>query len=120
MPAINFQSRFAADVESGRKHTTIRRRGRAKPNQWLYLFTGQRTKQCRRLKKALCLGVTPFRIGPFGSCLLGDAILWKDELEALARLDTAGQMGATEFVEFFRSTYGLPFDGELIIWSGTN
>lgn len=120
MPAINFQARFAPDVESGRKHTTIRRRGRAQPGQTLYLFTGQRTKQCRRLREALCLGVTSFRISPFGTCLLGGAILLKYELESLARLDTAGQMGATEFVEFFRSTYGLPFDGELIIWSGIN
>ena len=38
------------------------------------------------------------------------------ESETLARLDTAGQMGIEEFVEFFRSQYGIPFAGELIIW----
>lgn len=51
-----------------------------------------------------------------GICWLGGFRLLDDELEELARLDTAGQMGAREFVEFFRATYGLPFDGELIIW----
>lgn len=120
MPAINFQSRFAADVESGRKYTTIRKRGRAAPGQTLYLFTGQRTKRCRRIGEALCLGVTSFFINTSGTCWLGGFILLADELESLARLDTAGQMGASEFVEFFRAAYGLPFDGELIIWSGRN
>ncbi len=65
MPALNFTV-FVDQVESDRKLTTIRafrKDGRdPKPGQTLYLFTGMRTKKCRRLGESPCLSTTPIRI----------------------------------------------------------
>lgn len=116
MPALNFQLRWAPDVESGKKHTTIRKARRVQVRDNLYLYTGQRTKQCRKLGEALCLGVTDFRINNSGFCYLDGKLLLEPDINYLAWLDTAGQLNATEFVDFFRQAYGLPFYGELIIW----
>jgi hypothetical protein len=130
MPAFNFQARWAEAVEIGAKHatgvysigttipkrTTIRTWGRAWPGQTLYLYTGQRTAACRKLGEVLCLFATPLAISENGVMRLGEHVLNMDEIERLARLDTAGQLGGPEFVEFFRSAYGLPFDGGLYGW----
>lgn len=131
MPALNFQERWADAVEIGAHHannvfmsigtltpkrTTIRRPGRAKPGQTLYLFTGQRTPACRRLGEVTCLAITPVLINDVGAIVLAGYGLSVEKCEVFARLDTAGQLGAAEFVEFFRLAYGLPFEGELIAW----
>jgi hypothetical protein len=131
MPALNFQARWADAVEIGARHangvymsigttipkrTTIRKWGRAWEGQTLYLYTGQRTPQCRKLGEVLCLFVTPFTISKEGVPRLGGYPLNMDEIERLARLDTAGQLGGPEFIEFFRDAYGLPFDGGLYGW----
>jgi len=50
--AINFSAQFAADVASGKKRQTIRQTQRAKVGDRLQLYTGQRTKSCRRLTEA--------------------------------------------------------------------
>jgi len=54
MPALNFQSRFADLVASGKKRQTIRpvRRHPIKAGDLLHLFTGMRTKRCKRLPSA--------------------------------------------------------------------
>ncbi|MET3924556.1 hypothetical protein [Devosia sp. 2618] len=49
MVAFNFQPQFAAAIESGAKRQTIRRSARAKVGDRLQLYTGQRTKACRKL-----------------------------------------------------------------------
>lgn len=131
MPALNFQARWADAVEIGAQHangvymsigttipkrTTIRKWGRVWVGQTLYLYTGQRTAQCRKLGEVLCLFVTPFIISENGVPRLQERVLNVDEIERLARLDTAGQLSGAEFIEFFRSAYGLPFDGGLIGW----
>lgn len=137
MPALNFQAQWADAVELGArfanceiapvamldlipKRTTIRRPGRVKPGDTLHLFTGQRTKECRKLGQALCLAVTPITIGEpdeYGPVIfLAGRGPSPAECEALARLDTAGLWGAAELITFFRDTYGLPFKGELICW----
>ena len=55
MVALNFQPQFADDVAAGRKTQTIRRSARAKAGQRLQLYTGQRTKACRKLAEAVCI-----------------------------------------------------------------
>ena len=143
MPALNFKVAWADAVALGArlanceiapvamvdlipKRTTIRRLGRAKLGDTLYLYTGQRTKECRKLGEALCLFVTPVRIARerltrgaymhLGTAQTDKALLSGPRLERFARLDTAGQWGAVEFIRFFEDTYSLPFDGELIGW----
>ena len=53
MPALNFRAEFADAVERGEKCQTIRayrKDGRnPKPGDTLHLYTGMRTRACRRL-----------------------------------------------------------------------
>ena len=62
MPAYNFQARFAPLVETGQKERTIRGR-EAKIGTTAYLFTGMRTKQCRRLGQGEIIDCTPICLG---------------------------------------------------------
>lgn len=57
MVAINFQKQFWGDVEAGNKTQTIRREARCQAGDVLQLYGGQRTKQCRLLREAICAGV---------------------------------------------------------------
>lgn len=124
MVAINFQTRFADDVQLGIKRQTIRRRARCKPGDSIQLFTGMRTKSCRKLGEAICHRVRSVRI-----C---DTVVWLDGKQLyvgdarhddlrncdndFARLD--GFPGFMEMAEWFRDRYGkLPFDGFVIEWT---
>ena len=51
MPALNFKKQFAEKVETGEKRQTVRaKRKRAfVVGDKLYLYTGMRTKYCRKL-----------------------------------------------------------------------
>lgn len=49
MVAFNFSPEFVAAVESGDKRQTIRRTRKGKVGDRVQLFTGQRTKACRKL-----------------------------------------------------------------------
>ena len=68
MAALNFQKQFAPDVESGIKLQTIRakRKNPIKEGETLYLYTGMRTKKCRKLGEVKCYSVLPFEISPNG------------------------------------------------------
>ena len=72
MPALNFKAEFAPLVESGEKRQTIRKLrkdGRdPKVGDALYLYTGMRTKKCRKLGIAPCESVQPIEIDEYG-CL---------------------------------------------------
>lgn len=57
MVAINFSPKFAKLVASGKKRQTIRKTLRCMPGQKLQLYTGQRTKSCRKLLDAICVSV---------------------------------------------------------------
>ena len=135
MPALNFQPQWANAVQLGAlqhagenvsateltlpKRTTIRRPGRIKPGNTLYLYTGQRTKECRKLGEVLCLSVTPVFASSAGQphiLRLGGQWLDSTQTERLARLDTAGLWGTEEIFAFIEKAYGLPFHGELIGW----
>lgn len=118
MPALNFQERFAPAVQQRMKRTTIRRpRKDIYIGCPLYLYTGMRTKACRPLGDSYCSGITPVYIYEDGQFLLGDHLLEHNtQLNLLADVDTAGLLDATQFIEFFRSQYGLPFIGILISW----
>ena len=132
MPALNFQKQWADAVEVGAllangwctppnpckpKRTTIRKPGRAKPGQVLYLYTGQRTASCRKLGEVLCLAVTPVRFSAeFDVIWLGNQLLLRDQFEAFARLDTAGLWGWEDFARFFAETYNDNRHFELIGW----
>ncbi len=121
MPAFNFKPQFADDVESGKKPQTIRaerKDGRVpcKVGDTITLYTGMRTKACRKLGVGKCTGVTPVSIHeyPAGTPQLfiaGAMILNEDDF---AQAD--GFENSAEFYKFFEDTHGLPFRGWLIEW----
>ena len=122
MPALNFQAQFATLVESGQKAQTIRaprKDGRdPKRGDTLHLFTGMRTKACRRLGRAVCSHTYPVEIRrdvivllpPIGDVYRGGT--WK--ADDFARKD--GFADFDEMRDWFERTHGLPFTGRVIRW----
>lgn len=117
MPAFNFELRFAADVESGKKRQTIRARRKQRPRigQTAYCFTGMRTRQCRCLGAWPIYSVQDVRIDDYGVLLQGGAVRHRD-LNKFARKD--GFKSWPLMREWFRQTHGFPFHGDLIRWVG--
>lgn len=117
MPSFNFKKQFAADVLSGKKHQTIRarRKHRPRPGQTAHLFTGLRTKSCRKLGQHTILWVEDITITETDVVINGDTLQSQQERDDFARAD-----GFTNFlamVAFFRENHGLPFtEGDLITW----
>lgn len=121
MVAYNFQSQFARGVESGNKPHTIRadRKRHARPGEAVQLYTGMRTKACRKLMDPdpVCVEVQPICIH-MGTprVTLGGRIIEGVALEKLARADGFGS--AAEMQAWFGKTHGLPFQGWFIRWGG--
>ena len=120
MVALNFQRQFAARIARGAKVQTIRapRRGGRdpQPKDRLQLYTGMRTKACRKIGDAVCLNVVPIEIhaerivlghGAARSTLEGPYLEW------FARLDGFESWAACR--AFFEGR-GLPFRGNVILW----
>ena len=117
MVAFNFKEKFADDVEAGRKPGTIRKTKRCKPGDPVQLYTGQRTKQCRKLRDAVCMGVckividedVPWRISEMEGKILAN-------YKGRPFHELEGFKNVQDFVEFFRDHYGLPFTGYYHQW----
>lgn len=115
MVAYSFQNRFASAVERGEKRQTIRAKGKrrhVRPGETLQLYTGMRTKACRKLREATCHDVCPVlierdRVTTFHPQEFLDP-------EQVARLD--GFASWAEMRDWFETTHGLPFSGVMIRW----
>ncbi len=120
MPSLNFQPRFAPLVESGEKTQTIRayrKDGRdPKVGDTLYLYTGMRTKKCRKLGEGVVKSVRTFEIKPPGFVVDGK-FLGLREARKIAQDD--GFEDAIEMAVWFAKFHGLPFAGLLIRWRKT-
>jgi len=118
MPALNFTKQFAPKVKARIKRQTIRalrKDGRnPRPGQTLYLYTGMRTKYCKKLGEAICKSVEQIAIEGSAVTIGVNRLSFKQE-NALAKAD--GFDCFLDFMEFFRKTHGLPFYGLLIKWS---
>lgn len=82
----------------------------------LYLYTGMRTKQCKKLGEVTCKNTTEVTIEKHG---LQFPLLSADEapnmtLDQFAKMD--GFSNWQEMAEWFDKTHGLPFTGLLISW----
>lgn len=114
MTAFNFTVNVEK-VEDGSKLSTIRKEQRAKVGDKLQLYTGQRTKACRKLRDAVCVGTAKVEITEecpwFLSFVCGDVNPARKPLH-----EQEGFRNVAEFVDFFRKTYGLPFVGWLHVW----
>ncbi|WP_306131094.1 hypothetical protein [Roseovarius sp. MMSF_3350] len=124
MVAYNFQPIFAKPVEIGRKRQTIRahrKDGRhAKRGDALQLYTGMRTKACRKLRDATCTATIPVRIEAqrltVGNTDLRAIGIAGDEMlmDIFAQAD--GFIDWQDMRDWFQKTHGLPFSGVLIKW----
>jgi hypothetical protein len=129
MPAYNFKQQWAEAVRNGFKaangeplpagahvkRQTIRkpRKRPTRPGDTIYGFTGMRTKQCERLGQAPCQQVCPIIIDEEEVVLDGAPLVgWEQRLLA----DSDGFDFFVDFITFFKEQYGLPFEGELIMW----
>lgn len=117
MVAYNFQAQFAEDVRTGKKRQTIRaprKDGRhAKQGDKVQLYTGMRTKFCRKLREAVCHDACTIRIEADKIWTLNPQEL-HDDLDGFAQLD--GFASWEEMRDWFDKTHGLPFTGVLIRW----
>jgi len=120
MPAYNFKKEFADQVESGSKTQTIRKK-RKRPTvvgDKIFLYTGMRTKECRPLGEGEVFAVDEFTLFNHMKYRIGNEVcvaVYPENGMRLAQDD--GFETWEEFVTFFDSTYGLPFEGEIIHWT---
>lgn len=128
MPGYNFKARFAPAVMSGVKLTTIRGRP-AKVGSVAYLFTGQRTKACKRLGQGEIVSCLPVRLGwtDGGTPRVQLSGKWLNAalIDELAQGE--GFASSREMLSWFEATYGLPnltpdggadvYEGFLIQWA---
>lgn len=117
MVAFNFQAQFAPLVEARIKLQTIRRDARAKPGDALQLYTGQRTKACRKLvtPDPPCTRVDYVGIRPDG-LTFGIAANWPDRADDFAKMD--GFKDYEDMLSWFAATYGSPyFQGVVHSWA---
>ena len=131
MVALNFQKQFADDVEERRKRRSIRaprKDGRdPKAGDTLQLYTGMRTKACRKLgPDEKCRRVRPVEIDHMGVTIAGRKLYAGDAPAYAGGVDPehydsdfARADGFDCFQsmrEFFETEHGLPFRGNLIEW----
>lgn len=128
MSAYNFQKQFAPLVETGEKRQTIRAMGKRKHaacGERVQLYTGMRTKSCRKLVSPdpVCTSVQRVNIIKVSICSkIADAYLmyldgkqvFIHEIAEIAHAD--GFEDIVAFFNFFQDTHGMPFNGVLIKW----
>jgi hypothetical protein len=133
--AYNFKARFAEPILAGTKGGTIRMTrkvpqriaqfsymghqrpgGHARPGEILQLYTGMRTKQCRRIGERRCASVEPIILKFIQGTVAFPARDELFDLEVFARFD--GFESWPEMAAFFRGKDGLidEFDGWHIRW----
>lgn len=122
MVAYSFQKQFAEPIIAGTKRQTIRVRARAKPGDRLQLYTGMRTKSCRKIGDAICASVAPIEVRLAANSIrvenAGFAMttLTGAQLDEFARLD--GFLDWASMKAFFAKHHpGVEtFEGALTTW----
>lgn len=127
MVAYSFKKQFAEPILEGSKTQTIRaiRTGKGRhvqPGQAIQLYTGMRTKYCRKVGDAICESVQVIMIhfNPLGSIegveVYGSLPHVGKMLDDFARRD--GFKDAADMSEFWRKEHGvrLTFSGIMIRW----
>ncbi len=132
MPALNFTV-FIDKILSGEKRQTIRKKRRypIKQGDKLFLYTGMRQKNCRKLGEAMCLKVIPISINLAALFEVGNETCffvghpgdmgnpWPTDWQlSLAKND--GFKSWDEFERFFirgyKMTLGDSFEYDIIQW----
>jgi hypothetical protein len=125
MVAYSFRPCFIDPILSGRKRQTIRaisRRRHARPGDPLQLYTGMRTKNCRLIGRARCIGVVEvglrFDADEDLEGVIADPAYTLDR-DAFAQRDGFADWGALK--EFWRTAHPTAFAagafaGVMICW----
>jgi hypothetical protein len=136
MPAYSFQERFIPFIQEGSKNCTVRalRLGRVqhvKPGETIQLYTGLRTKHCRKIGKATCSDVQRIRITKNRICFLvakdtGEDLevvlnnpagfAWRDGFRPEGSTADSPAGAYDLMVRFISKNYGVPFEGVVIFW----
>lgn len=114
MTALSFKAQFAGPVERREKRQSIRAANRFAVGKPIQLYTGMRTKACRKLvaEDPICTSIEEVYIDPL-FISVGEAILADHEERTLATAD--GFASVADFKAFF-IVDGAPFNGFLIKW----
>lgn len=131
MVAYNFQKQFADAIQSAQKRQTvraIRKNGHARIGEKLQLYTGLRTKACRKLidSDAICTSVDEVEIhikttAEIEKIIVGKKELNNQEIEEFAAADgfkaSAGYSARDAMATFFQKCHGNGiFRGNVIRW----
>lgn len=114
MPSFNFKPEFVPDILANKKGGTIRMTQRCKPGQTMFLFTGMRTKKCKRIGTKPCVGVMPIQVTESRFLLLNGVYLGLQDSNDFAKADGFRDLDA--FFKFFENQYGLPYSGWWHVW----
>lgn len=117
---------FTDKILNGEKRQTIRKAGpkwaKVKVGDKLTLYTGLRTKQCRKLGEAEVESIEDIKIHTLqygiGNFLYGVELnrqgLYAAECFEIAKAD--GFDNIHKFLDFFHDHYGETFEGKIIKW----
>ncbi|RVD44927.1 hypothetical protein EN742_00860 [Mesorhizobium sp. M4A.F.Ca.ET.020.02.1.1] len=121
MVAYSFKSHFAPPILAGTKRQTIRadRKRHARAGEQLQLYTGMRTKQCKLIGRATCIGVdlVMLNFADHGVVRINGIVLFSDAaMQRFAHSD--GFTSWADMRAFWRDNHpGVEvFDGVLIRW----
>lgn len=118
MPALNFQKRLVSDIFNLiiRQSIRLKRKNPIKKGDLLYLYTGQRTKNCVKIFKepVVCKGIKDIKIAKENLQIGKVSYINYRDLDEFAIKD--GFKNWKQLTDFFRSHYGLPFKGVIIEW----
>jgi hypothetical protein len=115
MTTFNFQPQFVVKIKSGEKQSTIRSTKRCDVGDTMQLYTGLRTKKCKKLMDVTCIGVAPILVSAKSVWKLGKTE--GNVKPSVASLhEQEGFINAQAMVDFFREEYGLPYRGWIHAW----
>ncbi len=107
MAALGFKAQFAPDVEAGRKLQSIRavRRDDRQPAKLggpLTLYSGLRTRSCRKLRETICLSIERIFISVADKAVYRSRDIggvWHHRHELLSPAETAALIAADGFAQ---------------------
>ena len=123
MPAYSFNKQFVPMILDGSKRQTIRarRKNPAKVGDILYLYSGLRTKSCKKLREEICKATTTIVITKF-NLLLFERRLTNEEYDLLRWEDINYKLqDRSSFYKLLPSAAFLnlyhPFSRDLLAWN---